>query len=60
MKLSRIDKLVNEVTVSIDRLREYRAALITAAVTGQIDVDRFHRNGGTDRTLERIEEEMGQ
>ena len=50
--------LRRKVTSSVDRLREYRAALITAAVTGQIDVDRFHRKGGTDRTLERIEAEM--
>lgn len=56
----RIERMSSVAQTSIDRLREYRAALITAAVTGQIDVDRFHRKGGTDRTLERIEEEMGQ
>lgn len=43
---------------SIDRLREYRAALITAAVTGQIDVTTYGNQGATDRTLDRIEEEM--
>lgn len=43
---------------SIDRLREYRAALITAAVTGQIDVDNYGKAGKTSATLERIEEEM--
>lgn len=44
--------------ISIDRLREYRAALITAAVTGQIDVDTYDRTGKTSATLDRIEEEM--
>ena len=43
---------------SIDRLREYRAALITAAVSGQIDVDDYARRGGADRRLDDIEEEM--
>ena len=33
-----IDALVCKVETAIDRLQEYRAALITAAVTGQIDV----------------------
>jgi len=43
---------------SIDRLREFRSTLITAAVTGQIDVTTWGRRGETDRRLERIEEEM--
>jgi type I restriction enzyme S subunit len=42
---------------SIDRLREYRGALITAAVTGQIDVDTYGKSGTTAATLDRIEEE---
>lgn len=44
---------------SIDRLREYRAALITAVVKGQIDVSTYGNQGTTDRTLDRIEGEMG-
>ncbi len=43
---------------SIDRLREYRAALITAAVTGQIDVGSYGKSGTPSATLDRIEEEM--
>jgi type I restriction enzyme S subunit len=35
---ARLDALVAKVKESIQRLREYRAALITAAVTGKIDV----------------------
>lgn len=43
---------------SIDRLKEYRAALITAAVTGQINVDTYGKTGTTSATLDKIEEEM--
>lgn len=35
---ARIDTLVGKVREAIDKLKEYRAALITAAVTGKIDV----------------------
>lgn len=34
----RHESLTGRVSAAVDRLREYRAALITAAVTGQIDV----------------------
>lgn len=37
-RLDRFTAITEKVTTSINRLREYRAALITAAVTGQIDV----------------------
>ena len=35
---AKIDKLVEKVESAIARLQEYRTALITAAVTGKIDV----------------------
>ena len=41
---ARIDALVEKIRTSISLLREYRSALITAAVTGKIDVRR-DRNG---------------
>ena len=44
---------------SIDRLKEYRSALITAAVTGQIDVQTYAKSGTPDRRLDAIQEEMG-
>ena len=44
---------------SIDRLKEYRSALITAAVTGQIDVTTYAKSGTPDRQLDAIQEEMG-
>ena len=37
--LDRSDKVLARVEEQIDRLREYRQALITAAVTGQLDVE---------------------
>ena len=37
-EISKIDGLIAKVQESIDRLKEYRTALISAAVTGQIDV----------------------
>lgn len=37
-RTARLDKQVESVTNAIERLQEYRIALITAAVTGQIDV----------------------
>lgn len=47
------------ITKSIDRLKEYRSALITSAVTGQIDVTKWTNAGTTDRQLDAIEEEFG-
>jgi len=35
---AKLDRLVDKVEAAIDRLQEYRTALITAAVTGKIDV----------------------
>ena len=46
-------------SASIERLKEYRSALITAAVTGQIDVTTYAKSGATDRRLDAIQEEMG-
>jgi restriction endonuclease S subunit len=37
-KTAKIDRLSAEVETASDRLRDYRTALISAAVTGKIDV----------------------
>lgn len=55
---TRIDTLISLTDRSIDRLREFRSALITAAVTGQIDVATWDKEGRTDRRLDQIEEAM--
>jgi type I restriction enzyme S subunit len=52
------ERIVESTQSSITRLREYRAALITAAVTGQIDVDSHTRSGAASAKLDQIEEEM--
>lgn len=52
------DDLLRKNTQAEKLLREFRAALITAAVTGQIDVTAWGKQGQTDRRLDHIEEEM--
>lgn len=37
-KLSKVEKLIDLLTTQIQKLDTYRSSLITAAVTGQIDV----------------------
>lgn len=54
----RSDRLSAATVASIDRLREFRAALITTAVTGQIDVATWGRRGEPDRRLDAIQREM--
>lgn len=56
---ARNDELSTKITASINRLKEYRSALITAAVTGQIDVTAYAKSGTLDRRLDAIQEEMG-
>jgi type I restriction enzyme S subunit len=51
----RIDHAMNS---SIAKLNEFRSALITAAVTGQIDLATWNKRGTTDPRLDQIEEAM--
>lgn len=61
-QIARMTKGVHElsylVETSTKRLGEFRSALITAAVTGQIDVSTWGKCGETDRRLDKIEEDM--
>ena len=50
------DSAMEKTESSIDRLREFRSALITAAVTGQIDVLTWGKHGTTGHRLGQIEE----
>lgn len=54
-----LSSIADATKTSIERLREFRAALITAAVTGQIDPETWSRRGATDRRLDQIAAEMG-
>jgi len=58
--ITKIQSLKSKTEESIDRLREMRSTLITAAVTGQIDVATWSKGGETDRRLDQIEEELTQ
>ena len=59
MRTERLNKVKVATSTSIDRLKEYRSALITSAVTGQIDVTTWTNAGTTDRQLDAIQEEFG-
>lgn len=54
-----IEATIFAIDRSVDALLEFRPSLITAAVTGQIDVATWGRRGSTDRRLEAIEMELG-
>ena len=51
--------LKDKTAPSINRLREYRSALITAAVTGQIDVQTCAQSGTPDAPPDAIQAERG-
>ncbi|MEW4467392.1 restriction endonuclease subunit S [Parasphingorhabdus sp. JC815] len=53
-----IEAVLTPIQVSIERLAELRSALITSAVTGQINVETWGKEGNTDRRLDQIEEDM--
>jgi type I restriction enzyme S subunit len=53
-----IDKARKSIDASIERLREYRSSLITAAVTGQIDVTTWTTQVAKSDYPEQIEEAM--
>ncbi len=57
-RIAQISGLQTKNDQSINRLKEYRSALITAAVTGQINVTTWGKQGQTDRRLDEIEEAM--
>lgn len=54
-EIDRIDALKFKTLTSIDRLREYRSALITAAVTRQIDVAEWDKRDQINHSIDAIE-----
>ncbi len=56
----RITALKAKAELFTNRLQELRSALITAAVTGQIDPDTWRKRGDTERRLEAIEAEVNE
>jgi type I restriction enzyme S subunit len=57
-KTTQIEKIQEAKQRSIDRLKEYRSALITAAVTGQINVAEWSKTGTNERQLDAIQAEI--
>jgi type I restriction enzyme S subunit len=57
-RMQREDELLRNNAQAETLLREFRSALITSAVTGQIDVATWGKQGQTDRRLDEIEEAM--
>nr|WP_278526010.1 restriction endonuclease subunit S [Brucella anthropi] len=55
---SKVSRIYEKLHGSVAHLREHRSALITAAVTGQIDVATWGRKGQTGRRLEQNDKEM--
>ena len=55
---AQFEEVTDKINLSIDRLKEYRSALITSAVTGQIDVTTYAKSEPPDRRLDAIQEEM--
>ncbi len=53
--LSREEKLAALNSASVSKLREFRSSLITAAVTGQLDIAAWAKRGETERQLEAVE-----
>jgi len=50
--------MIEPMGTSIARPQECRPALITAAVTGQIEFSTWGKTGETDRQMDKIEEDM--
>lgn len=53
----RNEALISFCQMTIDRLSEFRSALITASVTGRIDLEEWRKEGATSRRLEALEAE---
>lgn len=51
---------IEKITLSINGLKEIKTSLITEAVTGQLDIQKWQQRGMTDRRLDKIEEDMEQ
>ena len=57
-KIESFDELNFRISKSIQNLSEYRSSLITAAVTGQIDVNNWQKSGTGDRRLDALQERL--
>jgi len=56
--IAQTERLIELTKISIERLGEFRSALITAAVAGRIDVATWHKRGEGPRHFDRIGEQV--
>ena len=54
---NQVFSLIGKLNKTLNLLREYKAALITAAVTGQIDVESASKSGTNEHHLDRLQKE---
>lgn len=52
------DILKEKIKASIEMLNMFKASLVTEAVTGQLDIQKWQQLGMTDRRIDKIEEDM--
>lgn len=52
--------IIQKNLVSIEQLNNLKIALITEAVTGQLDIQKWRQRGSTDHRLDKIEKDMEQ
>lgn len=57
-EIKRINLPIEKIMTSINRMKEYRFTMITAAVTGQIDVEICNKSTTRSRSVNAIQEEM--
>jgi type I restriction enzyme, S subunit len=57
-KSEKYQELIERTENSIKLLKQFRTALITEAVTGQLDIQAWKKKGGTDKRLDNIETAM--
>lgn len=59
-KNSEVNQLLSYTNQSLDKLNSLKTSLITEAVTGQLDIQKWQQRGITDSRLDKIEEDMEQ
>ncbi len=54
----RTERLISQISKTIERLKNLKVSTITEAVTGQLDIRSWKKRGSTDHRLDQIEEAM--
>jgi type I restriction enzyme S subunit len=59
-EIAPIQEVSQKTNLSIEKLKDLKNSLITEAVTGQLDIQKWQQRGMTDSRLDKIEEDMQQ